>query len=57
MKMEKIFNKDVMAIDTYIMVKLKEKTANLKDGLTKKKQGANSTFNGCSNFQPSSGTY
>lgn len=36
MKMEKIFNKDVMAIDTYIMVKLKEKTANLKDGLTKK---------------------
>ncbi len=36
MKMEKLFNEDVMALDTYIMVKLKEKTAQLKDKLTQK---------------------
>lgn len=36
MKMEKLFNRDVMAIDTYIMVKLKEKTAQLRDKLIKK---------------------
>lgn len=36
MKMEKLFNEDVMTLDTYIMVKLKEKTAQLKDKLTKK---------------------
>ena len=36
MNMEKLFNEDVMAIDTYVMVKLKEKTAMLKDKLTKK---------------------
>ena len=36
MKMENLFNKDVMAIDTYIMVKLKEKTAQLCEKLEKK---------------------
>lgn len=36
MKMENLFNEDVMALDTYIMVKLKEKTAQLKDKLTQK---------------------
>ena len=34
--MEELFNKYAMSIDTYIMVKLKEKTAKLKDSLTKK---------------------
>lgn len=34
--MEKLFNNDVMSIDTYIMVKLKEKTAQLSDVLEKK---------------------
>ncbi len=36
MKMENLFNEDVMKIDTYIMVKLKEKTAQLRDKLIKK---------------------
>jgi len=36
MKMENLFNEDVMALDTYIMVKLKEKTAQLSEALTKK---------------------
>ena len=36
MKMENLFNEDVMALDTYIMVRLKERTAQLKDALTKK---------------------
>ena len=34
--MENLFNEYAMSIDTYIMVKLKEKTAKLKDSLTKK---------------------
>ncbi len=34
--MKNLFNEDVMAIDTYIMVKLKEKTAQLSDILEKK---------------------
>ena len=34
--MEHLFNEYAMSIDTYIMVKLKEKTAKLKDSLTKK---------------------
>ena len=34
--MENLFNEYVMALDTYIMVKLKEKTAQLADSLTKK---------------------
>ena len=34
--MKNLFNEDVMAIDTYIMVKLKEKTAQLADALEKK---------------------
>ena len=36
MKMENLFNEDVMQIDTYIMVKLKERTAQLKDELVAK---------------------
>ncbi len=34
--MKNLFNEDVMAIDTYIMVKLKEKTAQLAETLEKK---------------------
>ncbi len=34
--MENLFNEDVMALDTYIMVRLKERTAQLKDSLIKK---------------------
>lgn len=36
--MKNLFNEDVMSIDTYIMVKLKEKTAQLADKLTQKKR-------------------
>lgn len=36
MNLEKLFNEDVLSLDTYIMVKLKEKTALLNDKLTKK---------------------
>ena len=36
MKMENLFNEDIMSIDTYIMVKLKEKTAQLAEKLTQK---------------------
>lgn len=31
-----LFNEDAMSLDTYIMVKLKEKTAQLRDKLTQK---------------------
>lgn len=34
MDMKKLFNKEVMSLDTYIMFKLKEETARLKDELT-----------------------
>ncbi len=34
MNLEKLFNNDVMSLDTYIMFKLKEETARLKDELT-----------------------
>ena len=33
---EKLFNKDVMSLDTYIMFKLKEKTEQLKPELIKR---------------------
>lgn len=36
MNLEKLFNKDIMSIDTYIMVKLKEKTAQLSEKLTQR---------------------
>lgn len=36
MSLENLFNEDVMTLDTYIMVKLKEKTAQLSESLTKK---------------------
>ena len=34
MDIEKLFNEEVMSLDTYIMFKLKEQTAKLKDELT-----------------------
>lgn len=36
MNIEKLFNEEVMTLDTYIMFKLKEETARLKDELTSK---------------------
>lgn len=36
MNIEKLFNKEVMTLDTYIMFKLREETARLKDELTKR---------------------
>ena len=36
MNMKNLFNEDVMSIDTYIMVKLKEKTAQLSEKLCQK---------------------
>ena len=34
MDIERLFNEEVMSLDTYIMFKLKEQTAKLKDELT-----------------------
>ncbi len=36
MNMENLFNENAMSLDTYIMVKLKEKTAQLSESLAKK---------------------
>jgi len=52
MKMEKLFNEDVMAIDTYIMVKLKEKTAQLQEKLTQKNRAPISLSMGAPTFSP-----
>lgn len=46
---EKLFNADVMTLDTYIMFKLKEITENLKPELIKKEPCPNFTFNGRTN--------
>ena len=54
MNMEKLFNEDVMAIDTYIMVQLKEKTAKLKDKLTKKNRAPISLSMGAPTSAPPS---
>ena len=52
MKMENLFNEDVMALDTYIMVKLKEKTAQLSDSLTKKNRAPISLSMGAPTANP-----
>ena len=36
MNIEKLFNKEVMSLETYIMFRLKEQTAKLKDELIAK---------------------
>lgn len=52
MEMKNLFNDDVMAIDTYIMVKLKEKTAQLKDKLTQKNRAPISLSMGAPTSNP-----
>lgn len=54
MNMEKLFNTDVMSIDTYIMVKLKEKTAQLSEKLTKKNRAPISLSMGAPTCAPPS---
>lgn len=50
--MEHLFNNDVMSIDTYIMVKLKEKTAQLNDALVKKNRAPISLAMGAPTANP-----
>ena len=50
--MKNLFNEDVMAIDTYIMVKLKEKTAQLADALEKKNRSPISLSMGAPTANP-----
>lgn len=52
MDMKKLFNEDAMAIDTYIMVKLKEKTAQLSEGLIKKNRAPISLSMGAPTANP-----
>jgi len=52
MIIEKLFNEDVMALDTYIMVKLKEKTAELSDTLAKKNRSPISLSMGAPTANP-----
>ena len=54
MKMEKLFNEDVMALDTYIMVRLKERTAQLKDKLIQKNRAPISLSMGAPTSAPPS---
>lgn len=52
MKMENLFNEDVMALDTYIMVKLKEKTALLSETLAKRNRSPISLSMGAPTANP-----
>ena len=52
MIMEKLFNEEVMTLDTYIMVKLKEKTAQLSETLTKKNRSPISLSMGAPTANP-----
>lgn len=52
MIMENLFNEDVMALDTYIMVKLKEKTAELSQILAKKNRSPISLSMGAPTANP-----
>ncbi len=49
---EKLFNKDVMSLDTYIMFKLKEKTDELREELTKKNRPPISLSMGAPTMMP-----
>lgn len=49
---EKLFNKDVMSLDTYIMFKLKEKTDELRDELVKKNRAPISLSMGAPTMMP-----
>ena len=50
--MEHLFNEEVMSLDTYIMVKLKEKTAQLSDSLIKKNRAPISLSMGAPTANP-----
>ena len=50
--MENLFNEEAMALDTYIMVKLKEKTAQLSESLTKKNRSPISLSMGAPTANP-----
>ncbi len=52
MIMENLFNEEVMALDTYIMVKLKEKTAQLSETLAKKNRSPISLSMGAPTANP-----
>lgn len=52
MIMENLFNEEAMALDTYIMVKLKEKTAQLSESLTKKNRSPISLSMGAPTANP-----
>ena len=52
MNIENLFNEEAMALDTYIMVKLKEKTAQLKDKLTQKNRAPIMLSMGAPTFAP-----
>lgn len=49
---EKLFNKDVMSLDTYIMFKLKERTDELREELTKKNRAPISLSMGAPTMMP-----
>jgi LL-diaminopimelate aminotransferase len=52
MEMEKLFNEEAMSLDTYIMVKLKEKTAQLAESLEKKNRAPISLSMGAPTANP-----
>lgn len=52
MNIEKLFNEEVMSLDTYIMFKLKEETARLKDELTAKNRAPISLSMGAPTANP-----
>lgn len=52
MNLEKLFNKEVMSLDTYIMFKLKEETLRLKDELTAKNRAPVSLSMGAPTANP-----
>lgn len=52
MDMEKLFNKEVMSLETYIMFRLKEQTAKLKDELTKRNRAPISLSMGAPTMNP-----
>ena len=52
MNIEKLFNKEVMSLDTYIMFRLKEQTAKLKDELTSRNRAPISLSMGAPTANP-----
>ena len=52
MNIEKLFNKEVMSLETYIMFRLKEQTAKLKDELIAKNRAPISLSMGAPTANP-----